>query len=116
MKRLKGQVTVFLSLTALSLLALFSTCLEGARLACLDYLCTQAAHSSLRSVFAGFQGEPLRDFGLLLCRGRDKGLEDWPDTVSDYAEKYLQPGRGTLFAAGDRIGLRGLETEEEDAA
>ena len=115
MKRFTGQVTVFLSLTALSLFALFGTCLEGSRCACLDYLCAQAANSSLRSVFAGFQGETMREYGLLLCPGREGGTEVWQDVMLTHAEKYLRPGTGTLHADGDRIGLLGLELESQNA-
>ena len=115
MKRFTGQVTVFLSLTALSLFALFGTCLEGSRCACLDYLCAQAANSSLRSVFAGFQGETMREYGLLLCPGREGGTEIWQNVMLTHAEKYLRPGTGTLHADGDRIGLLGLELESQNA-
>lgn len=108
MKRVTGQVTVFLSLTALSLFALFSTCLEASRCACVDYLCAQAAESSVRSVMAGFQGETLREYGLLMCRGRDGEISVWEDAFLEYAEKYLSPGKGTLHAAGDRISLQNL--------
>lgn len=115
MKRVPGQVTVFLSLTALSLFALFGTCLEGARCACLDYLCNQTANSSLRSVFAGFQGETMRDYGLLICRGRDGYDTVWQDVFLEHAGKYLRPGEGTFFSDGDRIGLRSMEITDADA-
>ena len=73
MKRFQGQVTIFLALSCLSLFALLGVCLEGARSACLDYWCRQAADSALRSVFAAYQGDALRDYGLLLSKGREEG-------------------------------------------
>lgn len=114
MRRFQGQVTLFLALTCLSLFALFSVCLEGARSACLDYWCSQAAESSLRSVFAAYQGDVLRNYGLLMAKGRENGQAFLQEEVLRYAEKYLRPGQNTLYAQGDRIRLKNLEVREED--
>ena len=114
MKRYRGQVTVFLALTALSLFALMGVCLERSRSACLDYLSSQAAESSLRSVFAAYQGDLLRDYGLLSARGRESGRQLVGEEALRYAEKYLNPGKNTLYQKGDRIRLLSLDAREED--
>lgn len=114
MKRFQGQVTIFLALSCLSLFALLGVCLEGARSACLDYWCRQAADSALRSVFAAYQGDALRDYGLLLSKGREEGNSLTGKEALRYAEKYLRPGQNTLYAQGDRIRLQELEAWEED--
>ncbi|MBP3729737.1 MAG: hypothetical protein J6H18_05695, partial [Lachnospiraceae bacterium] len=106
-------MTVFLALSALSLFALFSVCLESARYACLDYLCSQAADSSLKSVFAAFQGDMVRDYGLLMCRGKEGEEEIWTESFREYAEKYWQPGGERAY--GDRLRLKELEVQALDS-
>ena len=115
MKRCRGQITVFMALSALSLFSLFCVCLEGARSACLDYLCSQAADSALRSVFAAYQGETLRDYGLLMSRGREFGSSTLERDVEHYAEKYLSPAVNTFQSRGDRVRMRALEASAKEA-
>ena len=103
MRRAAGQITVFLALSSVLIFALILSCLEGSRSACIEALLQQGTDSSIRSVFAAYQGEVRREYGLLLCQGKDLGTLSWPDEAKTYAEKYLQPGAGTLFDEADRI-------------
>ncbi len=115
MKRLAGQVSVFLALAGILLLGLFGACLESSRVALMDYLVEQAAHSSIQSIFAAYQGEVKREYGLLLARGRRNGSLSWPQEALHYAEKYLDPGAGTLALAGDRILLEDINGSALDS-
>ena len=103
MKRVPGAITVFLSFSTVLILALVGSCLEGARGVCLDALVRMAADSSVSSVFAAYQGEVKREYGLLLCRGRTAWSECWQEEARRYAEKYLAPGAGTALDEADRI-------------
>ena len=103
MRRAAGQITVFLALSSVLIFALILNCLEASRSACIEAILRQGADSAVRSVFAAYQGEVRREYGLLLCQGKDTGELSWPEEAQKYAEKYLQPGAGTLFDASDRI-------------
>ncbi|MBQ4425958.1 MAG: hypothetical protein II882_09530 [Lachnospiraceae bacterium] len=113
MKTLRGQISVFLALSAVLIFALLCTVLEAGRCACLDYMAGQAAASAVESVFAAFHGDLLDRYGLLACHGADHGTEDWIKTAASYAEKYLAPGAGTAYDASDRLGLFDLSVKEE---
>ena len=104
MRRPRGEITVFLALCSVLIFALFCTCLEGARASCTDVLMDMAADSAVRSVFAGYQGEVRREYGLLMCRGRTAWGSCWQEEAAEYAEKYLAPGAGTFRDEADRIG------------
>ena len=58
---------------------------------------------AVSSVFAAYQGEVKREYGLLLCRGRTAWSECWQEEARRYAEKYLAPGAGTALDEADRI-------------
>ena len=64
MRRIKGQISVFLALVFLLVAALIAVTLESARASCLDYLAEQAASSAADSVFAAYDSDLLKDFGL----------------------------------------------------
>ena len=113
MKTLRGQISVFLALSAVLIFALLCTVLEAGRCACLNYMAGQAAASAVESVFAAFHGDLLDRYGLLACHGADHGTEDWIKTATSYAEKYLAPGAGTAYDASDRLGLFDLSVKEE---
>ena len=115
MKRDDGQITVFLALLIVAVLALLCITLEAGRAAAADYACGQAAESAMQSVFAAFNGDVLEEYSLLMCRGKRFGETVWTDAARDYAEKYLAPGAGTRFEAGDRLGLTKLTVRETDA-
>ena len=114
MKRAAGQITVFLALCFLSVTALLLTCLEASRSACLQPLLKQAGESSLRSVFAAYNGEVMKAYGLMLARAADGSGTVWHRTAGEYAERYLQPGVGTSMEEGDRVRVRSVETEALD--
>ena len=111
MRSEKGVVSVFLALISLLIFALFCTCLEGARAACLEYFTQMAARSSVQSVFAAYEGEVKRQYGLLLCQGRNVWGRTWPDEAARYAEKYLAPGAGFSESGSDRIRAYSIETD-----
>ena len=111
----KGAITVFLAFSSVLIFALFCTCLESARAACTDTLTDMAADSAVRSVFAAYQGEVRREYGLLLCRGRTAWNSCWQEDAAAYAEKYLAPGAGTFRDEADRIGAYQISADSLDA-
>ena len=115
MKAPRGQIGVFLALSSVLIFALICTCLEGARAACTDYLTRLAAESSLQSVFAAYQGEVRREYGLLLCRGRTAWWNCWKDEAQRYAEKYLAPGVGRSESGSDRVRAMSVNAEEVES-
>ncbi len=113
MKKIKGQITVFLALTSLLILALICTTLEGARIAAVRYTAGLALRSAMDSVFAAFDGPSLDRYGLLLRRSG--GFSDpWEDDAAEYAAKYLDPGQGAPTENADLIRLTGLSVEALD--
>ncbi|MBO4872903.1 MAG: hypothetical protein J5496_05770 [Lachnospiraceae bacterium] len=115
MRQAKGSVTVFLALSAVLIFALFCTCLESARAICTDALMKTAADSAIRSVFAAYQGDVKREYGILLCRGRTAWNSCWQEEAGRYAEKYLEPGAGDANEEADRIGVCDLSAAAIDA-
>lgn len=111
MKQVKGQISVFLALASLAIFGLIAGCLEGGRAALIDYFTKQAAQSAVESVFAAYQGEVKRSYGLLMARGAEGGSISWPEQAEAYLEKYLAPGAGTRYGAADRIRLQDLQTQ-----
>ena len=114
MKRVKGQISVFLALVFLLVAALIAVTLESARASCLDYLTEQAAASAADSVFAGFDSDLLKDFGLLAVRGRRGNTLTWTAEAERYARAYLQPADG-MVRKGDRVGLASLSVRAADS-
>ena len=114
MKRIKGQISVFLALVFLLVAALIAVTLESARASCLDYLTEQAAASAADSVFAAYDSDLLKDFGLLAVRGRRGNTLTWTAEAERYARAYLQPADG-LVKRGDRVGLSSLAVRAEDS-
>lgn len=114
MKRAKGQISVFLALVFLLVAALIAVTLESARASCLDYLTEQAASSAADSVFAAYDSDLLKDFGLLAVRGRRGNTLTWTAEAERYARAYLQPADG-LVKRGDRVGLSSLAVRAEDS-
>ena len=106
---------MFLALSAVLVFALFCTCLEGARAVCTDSLTKLASDSAIRSVFAGYQGDIRREYGILLCRGRTAWGPCWQEEAEHFAEKYLAPGAGAADEKADRIGVCDLNTSSVDA-
>ena len=111
MRKAEGVISVFLALSSVLIFALLGTCLEGARAGCTDYLTRLAAESSVQSVFAAYQGELRREYGLLLCRGRTAWRTCWQEEAQTYAEKYLAPGAGLSESGSDRIRAVSLKAE-----
>ena len=114
MKKTKGQISVFLALIFLLTAALVAVTLESARAACLDHLTGLAARSGIESVFAGFDSDLLKDFGLLAVRGRRGGAVTWTADADRYARAYLQPADG-MVRRGDRVGLASLSLRAADS-
>ena len=114
MKRVKGQISVFLALVFLLVAALIAVTLESARASCLDYLTEQAAASAADSVFAGFDSDLLKDFGLLAVRGRRGNTLTWTAEAERYARAYLQPA-DSMVRKGDRVGLASLSVRAADS-
>ncbi len=114
MKRIKGQISVFLALVFLLVAALIAVTLESARASCLDYLTGQAAASAADSVFAAYDSDLLKDFGVLAVRGRRGNTLTWTAEAERYARAYLQPADG-LVKRGDRVGLSSLAVHAEDS-
>ncbi len=110
----KGQITVFLALIFLLVTALIAVTLESARASCLDYLTDQAAASAADSVFAGFDSDLLKDFGLLAVRGRRGYTLTWTAEAERYARAYLQPADGVV-RYGDRVCLAALSVQAADS-
>ncbi len=110
MKRLRGEVTLFLLLVSVLIFSLIAVTLEGARSACLDYLTRQAADSGIRSVFAAYDTELMKLSGLLAVRGREGDSLSWTETAETYLRKYLEPGGGC--GEGDRVRLSSVELTE----
>ena len=110
----KGQISVFLALVFLLVSALIAVTLESSRAACLDYLTEQAAASAADSVFAGFDSDLLKDFGLLAVRGRRGNTLTWTAEAERYARAFLQPADG-MVRLGDRVGLASLSVRAADS-
>ena len=105
---------MFLALAAPLIFALILMSLESARSACLRFLLRQASESSLRSVFAAYDGDVFAAYGLMLAKAGGSTSPAWPSEVQRYAEKYLAPGAGTLFDGADRVRTRSVEAEGLD--
>ena len=114
MRRIKGQISVFLALVFLLVAALIAVTLESARASCLDYLAEQAASSAADSVFAAYDSDLLKDFGLLAVRGRRGNTLTWTAEAERFARAYLQPADG-MVKRGDRVGLSSLAVRAEDS-
>ena len=110
----KGQISVFLALVFLLVAALIAVTLESSRSSCLDYLTEQAASSAADSVFAGFDSDLLKDFGLLAVRGRRGNTLTWTAEAERYARAFLQPAGG-MVRRGDRVGLSSLSVRASDS-
>ena len=110
----KGQISVFLALVFLLVAALIAVTLESSRASCLDYLTEQAAASAADSVFAGFDSDLLKDFGLLAVRGRRGNTLTWTAEAERYARAFLQPADG-MVRHGDRVGLASLSVRAADS-
>ena len=113
MKRPKGAVSVFLALVFLLVTALVMVTLESARAASLDHLAGMAARSGIESVFAAFDSDVLKDFGILAARGRQGDRTTWTSEAERFARAYLEPAGG-LVRQGDRVGLASLTVRAAD--
>ena len=114
MRKAKGQISIFLALVFLLITALIAVTLESARASCLDYLTDRAASSAADSVFAAYDSDLLKDFGLLAVRGRRGNTLTWTAEAERYARAYLQPADG-LVRRGDRAGLASLSVRAADS-
>jgi len=108
--RIKGQITVFLSLILLLLLSLVFTCLESARSEGLQLRAELAAGAALQSVFAQYDRNLWNHYGLLFFAGRN--LNEIQTIAEEYGKENC--GGGTLLA-GDWLALD-LQSVQIDSA
>lgn len=85
MKELRGEITIFLSLILVLLLALVGTCLESARSAGLAARVSITASTSLQSVFAAYDRELWEQYGLLFFADSGQQSEGLTGQMLSYA-------------------------------
>lgn len=103
MKRQSGHVSIFLAISSVVIFSLFCTLLESGRAYALHYLNRQGSESAIQSVFAAFEGDVMREYGILLRRGKENGRTVWTEEAKEYLTRYWQPGIGSLYEEGDRL-------------
>lgn len=87
MRKIKGSITVFLSLILLSILALICVCLESARASGIQASVQMCADSVMQSVLAGYDRMLWEEYGLFFFADSDRQGTRLSHLAENYAEK-----------------------------
>lgn len=97
-----GSITVIFSLCFFLSLSLLCTILEAGRLYGMKVKLHMAAESALDSVFAGYQADILKEFGLLLLDTSFGEGELWEESVIKDFTDYMQSEIGMVRTINNR--------------